>query len=95
MQAFIGGIIGDAEAIKIFEEAGPTLTAQAARSHGLQCSDLYRLRDSGEVLELSRGVFRLASAPAVELLDVVAVLARSHVSQFERGVGWWCNTDPT
>ena len=67
----------DADAIKIFEDAGPTLTAQAARSHGLHWSDLYRLRDSGEVLELTRGVFRLASAPAVELLDVVAVLARA------------------
>lgn len=67
----------DGEARSVFEEHGPTLTAHEARGHGLHWSDLYSLRDAGTIDELSRGVFRLASAPPIELLDVVAVLARA------------------
>lgn len=40
-------------------------------------NDLYRLRDSGELLELSRGVFRVADAPAAVHLDLVAVCRRA------------------
>lgn len=67
----------DDDARRVFEDHGPTLTAQEARRHGLHWSDLYRLRDAGTIDELSRGVFRLAAAPLVELLDVVAVLVRA------------------
>jgi hypothetical protein len=41
-----------------------TFTTATARGRGLQFRDLYRLRDEGEVIELSRGVFRKADAPA-------------------------------
>ena len=67
----------DNDAQNVFREHGPTLTAQVARAHGLHWDDLYRLRDSGAIEELSRGVFRLATAPPVEQLDVLAVLARA------------------
>jgi predicted transcriptional regulator of viral defense system len=69
--------MNDDDAQTVFEHHGPTLTAQAARQHGLHWVDLYRLRDQGTINELSRGVFRLASAPPVEQLDVIAVLARA------------------
>ena len=67
----------DNDALSVFEQHGPTLTAQIARQHGLHWEDLYRLRDADAIDELSRGVFRLATAPPVEQLDVVAVLARA------------------
>jgi predicted transcriptional regulator of viral defense system len=67
----------DERALAIFEAHGPTLTAREARSHGLHWEDLYRLRDAGRLEELSRGVFRLSSAPSIELIDIVAVLARA------------------
>lgn len=65
------------DALKVFEVAGPTLTARQARAHGLHWEDLYRLRDSELIVELSRGVFRFGAAPAVELIDVIGVLARA------------------
>jgi predicted transcriptional regulator of viral defense system len=67
----------DDRALEAFEAHGPTLTAREARTHGLHWEDLYRLRDTGRLDELSRGVFRLATAPSVELIDIVAVLARA------------------
>lgn len=67
----------DDRALEAFAAHGPTLTANEARAHGLHWEDLYRLRDSGQLVELSRGVFRVATAPSVELIDVVAVLARA------------------
>lgn len=67
----------DDEALNVFQEHGPTLTSSAARRHGLHWEDLYRLRDNGVIVELTRGVFRLDQAPAIELLDVLAVLARA------------------
>lgn len=67
----------DDAALEAFKVHGPTLTANEARAHGLHWEDLYRLRDTGRLEELSRGVFRLSTAPPVELIDVVAVLARA------------------
>lgn len=39
--------------------------------------ELYSLRDSGELIELSRGVFRKAEAPASAFLDALAVSHRA------------------
>ncbi len=36
----------------------PTFTTRTARAFGLHPRELYRMRDEGELLELSRGVFR-------------------------------------
>ncbi|MGH3932579.1 MAG: type IV toxin-antitoxin system AbiEi family antitoxin domain-containing protein, partial [Pseudonocardiaceae bacterium] len=57
----------------------PTFTTRTARSFGLHPRDLYRLRDEGELLELSRGVFRRADAPAPTLPDLLAVSYRTPV----------------
>ncbi len=53
-----------------------TFTTHTARQLGLHPRDLYRLRDEGAVLELSRGVFRRADAPAASLPDLLAVAYR-------------------
>ncbi|WP_461122682.1 type IV toxin-antitoxin system AbiEi family antitoxin domain-containing protein [Saccharothrix stipae] len=53
-----------------------TFTTATARAHGLHFRDLYRLRDGGEVVELSRGVFRRAGAPAPSLPDLLAIAYR-------------------
>ena len=41
----------------------PTFTTQTALQAGLSYRALYRMRDAGDVVELSRGVFRFADAP--------------------------------
>jgi predicted transcriptional regulator of viral defense system len=53
-----------------------TFTTRTARQRRLHPRDLYRLRDGGEVLELSRGVFRRADAPAPSMPDLLAVAYR-------------------
>jgi predicted transcriptional regulator of viral defense system len=58
-------------------DMSPTFTAKTARKRGVQNRDLYRWRDSGEIIELSRGVFRRSDAPAVTYPDVLAVAYRA------------------
>lgn len=54
-----------------------TFTTRAALNAGLHPRVLYRLRDEGEIVELSRGVFRRADAPAATWPDLLAVQART------------------
>lgn len=58
-------------------ELPPTFTTHAARELGWHPRDLYRLRDTGQVYELSRGVFRRADAPAPHWPDLLAVGTRA------------------
>ncbi len=51
-------------------------TSQASRA-GLQFRDLYAARDAGELVELSRGVFRKAAAPEASYPDLLAVAHRA------------------
>lgn len=53
-----------------------TFTTATARARGLHYRDLYRLRDEGEVVELSRGVFRKADAPSPSRPDLLAIAYR-------------------
>jgi predicted transcriptional regulator of viral defense system len=53
-----------------------TFTTRSARQLGLHPRELYQLRDTGDVYELSRGVFRKADAPAPSLPDLLAVASR-------------------
>lgn len=54
-----------------------TFTAKTARERGVQNRELYRWRDSGAIVELSRGVFRRSDAPAVTYPDILAVAYRA------------------
>jgi predicted transcriptional regulator of viral defense system len=62
------------------EELPPTFTTQTALSEGISPRDLYSARDEGEVLELSRGVFRRADAPPASYPDLLVVTHRSPVA---------------
>ena len=59
-------------------EALPTTftTAQARRA-AVQPRELYAARDAGELVELSRGVFRKADGPAATYPDLLAVAHRA------------------
>ncbi len=55
----------------------PTFTTETALGEGISPRDLYASRDAGEIIELSRGVFRQAGAPPASLPDLLAVTYRS------------------
>jgi len=53
-----------------------TFTTATALARGVHPRELYGWRDAGEIIELSRGVFRLADAPAASYPDLLAVAYR-------------------
>jgi predicted transcriptional regulator of viral defense system len=65
------------EVLDIARDAGGVSSAAELIEAGARWEDLYRLRDSGELIELSRGVYRVADAPATAHLDLVAVCRRA------------------
>ncbi len=56
---------------------GPVFRSGQAVGAGVSWRDLYRLRDEGELIELSRGLFQLAEAAGSDNADFVAVCARA------------------
>lgn len=54
-----------------------TFTTETARLMGVHPRDLYAWRDRGDVVELSRGVFRRADAPPASYPDALAVAYRA------------------
>jgi predicted transcriptional regulator of viral defense system len=60
-----------------WEVVPATFTTQTARQLGVHPRDLYRLRDVGDIIELSRGVFRRADAPPATYPDLLAVAYRA------------------
>ena len=56
---------------------GPVFRSKDAVAAGVAWRDLYALRDRGDVLELSRGLFQLAEAAGTGHLDFVAVCGRA------------------
>jgi predicted transcriptional regulator of viral defense system len=58
------------------DDLPPTFTTHTARHLGWHPRDLYLLRDSGQVYELSRGVFRRVDAPAPSWPDLLALGTR-------------------
>lgn len=65
------------EVLDIARRAGGISSAAELIAGGARWEDLYRLRDSGELIELSRGVYRVADAPQTAHLDLVAVCRRA------------------
>jgi len=61
----------------VARRSGGTFKAGDATKAGVHPRDLYALRDEGYLVELSRGVFRLANAEMSPYLDLVAVSRRS------------------
>lgn len=54
-----------------------TFTTRTARAGGVHPRDLYAWRNGGQLIELSRGVFRRADAPPASYPDLLAVAYRA------------------
>lgn len=65
------------QALDIARRMGGTASSAELIGGGARWEDLYRLRDEGALIELSRGIYRLADAPATAHLDLVAVCRRA------------------
>ena len=63
--------------LDIAERMGGAASASELIEAGARWEDLYRLRDSGGLIEISRGIYRVADAPATAHLDLVAVCRRA------------------
>ena len=58
-------------------EIGPVFRSKEAVAAGVSWRDLYALRDCGEILELSRGLYQLADAAGSANVDFIAVCGRA------------------
>jgi predicted transcriptional regulator of viral defense system len=56
---------------------GPVFRSKDAVAAGVSWRDLYALRDKGEILELSRGLYQLADAAGISHVDFVAACGRA------------------
>lgn len=65
------------EVLDIVRRVGGVASASELIQGGARWEDLYRLRDEGALIELSRGIYRIADAPATAHLDLVAVCRRA------------------
>ena len=66
-----------ADPIERLRQLGPIFRSKDAVAAGVSWRDLYRLRDAGQILELSRGLFQLAESAGTGNVDFVAVCARA------------------
>jgi predicted transcriptional regulator of viral defense system len=64
-------------ALERLQKISPVFRSKDAVAAGVSWRDLYSLRDAGEVLELSRGLFQLADAAGIGNIDFVTVCARA------------------
>jgi hypothetical protein len=87
--------MGSDRVLDIARRAGGTATSAELIAGGGRWEDLYRLRDLGELVELSRGVFRVADAPATAYLDLVAVCRRAPAAMvcLNSAASFWDLTD--
>ncbi len=60
----------------VLRRIGPIFRSGDAVAAGVSWRDLYRLRDAGDLLELSRGLFQVAEAAGVDDIDFITVSAR-------------------
>jgi predicted transcriptional regulator of viral defense system len=63
-------------ALKLFRGRGGTLRTRDVIAHGVHTDALYALRESGRIVELGRGLYRLADVGEAEHPDLAVVAAR-------------------
>ena len=82
-------------ALERLQEIGPVFRSKEAVAAGVSWRDLYDLRDKGEVLELSRGLFQLADAAGMGNIDFVTVCARAPhgMVALDSALSYWDLTD--
>jgi predicted transcriptional regulator of viral defense system len=80
---------------EVARRSGGVFRAKDAAEGGVHWRDLYALRDEGFLVELSRGVFRLADAEMSPYLDLIAVSKRSPrgVICLNSALSFWDLTD--
>ena len=61
---------------RAFEKHGGQLRMQKALAEGISRTQLYALRDRGEIEQISRGIYRLADLPALGNPDLVTISLR-------------------
>jgi len=64
-------------ALKAFRDKGGTLRTRDLIAHGVHTDALYALRDSGRVVELGRGLYRVADAGEAEHPDLAVIASRA------------------
>jgi predicted transcriptional regulator of viral defense system len=81
--------------LEIVRRAGGTVTSAELIASGARWEDLYRLRDLGVLVEISRGVYRIVDAPATAHLDLVAVCRRAPAAMacLNSAASFWDLTD--
>jgi len=62
--------------LELARDAGGTISSAELIAGGARWDDLYGLRDGGTLVEISRGIYRVADAPATAHLDLLAVCRR-------------------
>ena len=81
-------------ALETLRHLGPVFRSGEAVDAGVSWRDLYGLRDSGEIIELSRGLFQLADQ-SLENVDFVAVCGRvpDGMICLDSALAYWDLTD--
>jgi predicted transcriptional regulator of viral defense system len=64
------------KAERAFRHHGGPLRASQALKLGIHPRTLYEMRDANRIVQLSRGLYRLADAPKTEHLDLITVAAK-------------------
>lgn len=80
---------------ELFQHKGGVFRTRDAVDAGVHPRELYALRDRGDLVELSRGVFSLADALSTPYLDLIAVSKRSAqgVICLNSALSFWDLTD--
>lgn len=83
------------QALERLRKIGPIFRSKQAVAAGVSWRDLYDLRDEGEVLELSRGLFQLADTAGIGNIDFVTVCARAPhgMIALDSALSYWDLTD--
>jgi predicted transcriptional regulator of viral defense system len=68
---------GATSALERIVEIGPVFRSKDAVAAGVSWRDLYALRDGGEILELSRGLYHVPATDVIANVDFVAVCGRA------------------
>jgi predicted transcriptional regulator of viral defense system len=64
-------------ALKLFRDKGGTLRTRDLIALGVHTDSLYALREKGQIVELGRGLYRVADALEAEYPDLAVVAARA------------------
>lgn len=83
------------QALGRLRRLGPVFRAKEAMAAGVSWRDLYALRDAGDVLQLSRGLFQQANSSGIGNLDFIAVCARAPrgMIALHSALSYWDLTD--